>query len=78
MHKKEEREMKKSREKRVILTAQRKARCKERREVKESSGLILHFCSLLTSAIFFMALELALIVKLLSKEPTQGGFPSVV
>lgn len=56
------------------MIAQRKARCKERRELGESSGLILAFCSLLTSVIFFMALELALIVKLPSEEPT-GRLP---
>lgn len=69
--------MKKSQEKRVILIAQRKARCKERRELRESSGLIFPSCSLLTSVIFFMGLELALIVKLPSKKPAQGAFPSV-
>lgn len=58
------------------MIAQRKARCKERRELGESSGLMLPFCSLLTSLIFFVALELALIVKLLSTEPTLAGFPS--
>lgn len=77
VHKKEERKMKKSPERRVILIAQRKARCKERREVGKSSGLILPFCSLLTSVIFFMGLELALIVKLPSKKPAQAAFPSV-
>lgn len=77
MHKKERRKMKKSQKKRVILIAQRKARCKERRELGESSGLIFPSCSLSTSVIFFMGLELALIVKLPSKKPAQGAFPSV-
>lgn len=77
MHEKEERKMKKSPERRVILIAQREARCSDRRELGESSGLILPFCSLLTSVIFFLGLELALIVKLPSNKAAQRGFPSV-